>query len=91
MAGVYPDRARPTVRGIDPLTLVRSLKSGGVATLGALAARTGAPRGELLWAVEEALEQGWISASGFDCGDGICSTSAPTIYALTGRGREAAA
>ena len=72
------------------MALIRSLKAGGVATLGALAARTGAQRDELLWAVEEALDRGWISASGADCGDGICSTSAPTVYAITERGRAAA-
>jgi hypothetical protein len=75
--------------GIEPLTLIRALRSGGVATLGALAARTGAPRDELLWAVEEALARGWISASGPGCGDGICSTSAPTVYAISERGRAA--
>ncbi len=67
-----------------------ALKSGGVATLGALAARTGAQRDELLWALEEALARGWIRASGPDCGpDGICSTSAPTVYAITDLGRAA--
>ena len=43
----------------------------------------------LLWAVEEAIALGWISASGADCGDGICSTSAPTVYAITRAGRSA--
>ena len=75
---------------MDALTLTRSLKTGGVATLGALAARTGAQRDELLWAVEEALARGWITASGVGCGDGICSTSAPTVYAITDVGRAAA-
>lgn len=73
------------------MTLTRALKAGGVATLGALAARTGAPREELLWAVEEALAVGWITASGPGCGDGICSTAAPTVYAISDRGRAAAA
>ncbi len=79
----------PYFRGIDPLDLTRHLKTGGVATLGALAARSNVPRDELLWAVEEALARGWISASGPGCGDGICSTSAPTVYAISERGRAA--
>ena len=76
---------------MDAVTLTRALKSGGVATLGALASRTGADRDLLLWAVEDALERGWITASGPGCGDGICSTAAPAIYAITERGRAAAA
>lgn len=87
----YPPANEPYLRWIDPLALTRSLKTGGVATLAALAARTGAERDELVWAVEEALARGWITGSGPGCGDGICSTSAPTVYAITDRGRAAAA
>ena len=65
----------------------RALK-GGVATLDALAARTGESRDLLLWAVQEAIERGWVSASGEACGpDGICASGAPVVYALTERGR----
>ena len=73
---------------MDSLAVTRALR-GGVATLGALGARTGADRESLLWALEDALARGWVSASGPGCGDGICSTSAPTMYSLTEAGRAA--
>lgn len=60
-----------------------------MATLGALGARTGAERSELLWAVEEAIERGWVLASGPGCDGGICGTSAPTVYSITESGRVA--
>ena len=67
--------------------MTRALE-GGVATLDALAARTGEARDPLLWALEEAVARGWVSASGEGCGrDGICASGAPVIYALTQQGR----
>ena len=64
--------------------------SRGPATLDALAARLGgADREELLWALGEAGEQGLAAgAGGLECGpDGLCGTSAPTVYRLTDAGR----
>lgn len=60
-----------------------------MATLGALAARTGADRTVLVWAVEEAIERGWVRASGPGCDGGLCGTTAPTMYSLTEAGRDA--
>jgi hypothetical protein len=78
---------------MDALAVARALR-GGVATLDALAARIGGPatRDELVWAVQDALDRGWISSSGGeDCGpDGLCGSSAPTVYSATERGRSAA-
>ena len=57
----------------------------GPATPDALAARLGgADRDSLMWAVAELVGQGVIaSTAGADCGpDGICATSAPTVYSI---------
>ena len=65
----------------------------GPATLDALHARLGAPeRDSLGWAVDDAVARGWVrSSAGEDCGpDGVCSTSAPAVFALTPAGRAAA-
>jgi hypothetical protein len=73
----------------DALAVVRALR-GGVATLDALTARLGgAQREELLWALDDAVARGWVrSSGGEDCGpDGICGTSAPTVFAATDAGR----
>jgi hypothetical protein len=75
----------------DPRDVVRALR-GGPATLDALHARLGAPpRDALAWAVDDAVARGWVQPSaGTDGGpDGICSTSAPTVFALTPGGRAA--
>jgi len=77
--------------GPDPLAVARALRRG-VATLDALAARIpGAARDELLWALEDAIDRGWVRSSGdADCGpDGICGASAPVVYTLTPLGRQA--
>ncbi len=77
---------------IDPRDVARALR-GGPATLDALHARLGAPEREALgWAVEDAVGRGWVhSSAGADCGpDGVCSTSAPPVYALTPDGLAAA-
>jgi hypothetical protein len=77
----------------DALAVARALR-GGVATLDALAVRLGpdALRDEVVWAVQDALERGWVSSSGDDdCGpDGLCGTTAPTVYVATDAGRAAA-
>ena len=76
----------------DPREIVRALR-GGPATLDALCARLGvAERDALGWAVDDAVERGWVrSTAGADCGpDGLCSTSAPAIFSLTPDGRAAA-
>lgn len=78
---------------VDATSVTRALR-GGVATLDALAARLGgAARDELLWAVDDAVGRGWVSASGGeDCGpDGLCGASAPRVYVATDAGRSAAA
>ena len=77
---------------IDATGVTRALR-GGIATLDALAARlSGAARDELLWALDDAMARGWVrSNGGDDCGpDGLCGTSAPTVYSLTDSGRAAA-
>ena len=77
---------------VDAAAVTRALR-GGVATLDALAARLGgAGRDELLWALEDAARRGWVrSNAGEDCGpDGLCGTSAPTVYTATDAGRAAA-
>ena len=76
---------------IDATAVARALR-GGIATLDALAARLGGPgRDELLWALEDARSRGWVQANGGEeCGpDGLCGTSAPTVYVLTPAGRAA--
>jgi len=79
-----------TVGAPDPLDVVRALR-GGVATLDALAARMHLPRDELVWALEEALRQGWAVSSDPGCGpQGVCATGAPVVYAITDTGRRAA-
>jgi hypothetical protein len=78
---------------VDATAVTRALR-GGVATLDALAARLGGgARDQLLWAVEDAVARGWVSASGGeDCGpDGLCGSSAPRVYVATDAGRSAAA
>lgn len=76
---------------MDALAVVLAL-SRGPATLDALSARTRAgTREELQWAVDEAVERGWVLASGDLCGpDGICSTAPPNVLSLTEAGRAAA-
>jgi hypothetical protein len=74
---------------VDATAVVRALRSG-VATLDALAARLGgAGRDELTWAVDDAINRGWVSANGdVDCGpDGLCGTSAPLVLSATDAGR----
>jgi hypothetical protein len=76
----------------DPQQVVRALR-GGPATLDALRARLGAPERDALgWAVDDAVARGWVrSSAGADCGpDGICSSTAPTVFTLTPDGRAAA-
>jgi hypothetical protein len=73
--------------------IVRALR-GGPATLDALDTRLGGVvRDELIWAVDEAVARGLVhSTAGADCGpDGICGTSAPTVFTLTPAGRTAVA
>jgi hypothetical protein len=77
---------------VTPEDILRALR-GGPATLDALGVRLGGPaRDALTWAVEEAVDRGLVSSSAeVDCGpDGICSTSAPTVFTLTPTGRTAA-
>jgi hypothetical protein len=76
----------------DPHAVLRALR-GGPATLDALRARLDAPpRDALTWALDDAVERGWVHSSAeADCGaDGICSTSAPAVFTLTPAGRAAA-
>ena len=71
--------------------ILRALR-GGPATLDALAARLGgAEREALTWTLDDALRRGLAtSTAGADCGpDGLCGTSAPTVYTLTPAGRAA--
>ncbi|MEA2293885.1 MAG: hypothetical protein QOE86_1524 [Solirubrobacteraceae bacterium] len=77
---------------LDAADVIRALR-GGVATLDALAARLGgADRDQLLWALDDAASRGWVrSNGGEECGpDGLCGSSAPTVYSLTDVGRAAA-
>lgn len=77
---------------MNPREVLAALR-GGPATLAALHARLGAPEREALrWAVEEAVARGWVdSSAGADSGpDGVCSTSAPTVFTLTRDGWAAA-
>jgi hypothetical protein len=77
---------------LDAADVARALR-GGVATLDALAARLGgADRDQLLWALDDAAARGWVrSNGGEDCGpDGLCGSSAPTVYSLTDVGRATA-
>jgi hypothetical protein len=72
--------------------ILRALR-GGPATLDALGARLGATeRDALTWAVDDAVARGLVASSaGADCGpNGLCGTSAPTIFTLTPSGRSAA-
>jgi hypothetical protein len=76
----------------DQHDVLRALR-GGPATLDALDARLGgADREALGWALEDAVGRGLVSSTAAaDCGpDGICSTTAPTVFTLTTDGREAA-
>jgi hypothetical protein len=73
----------------DAAAVARVLR-GGVATLDALGARLpGATRDELLWALGDAIDRGWVrSSGGEDCGpDGLCGASAPVVYTATEAGR----
>ena len=75
----------------EPHDILRALR-GGPATLDALAARLGsAERDSRTWAVDDAVARGWVaSTAGADCGpDGLCGTSAPTVFTLTPAGRSA--
>ena len=77
---------------VDATAVARALRSG-IATLDALAARLGgADRDQLLWALEDAVDRGWVRATGGEiCGpDGLCGTSAPTVYTATDAGRSVA-
>ena len=72
-----------------PEDVLRALRSGGVATLDALAARLGGPdREQLTWTLEELDEQGLVALSRPpDCGpDGLCGTQPPTTVTLTPAG-----
>lgn len=71
---------------VEPLVVARALR-GGVATLDALAARTGAQRDELVWALDEAAARGWVTAPQEDCG--VCAGQPPVVYRLTDAGRRA--
>lgn len=74
-----------------PEDVARALRRG-FATLDALAARTGADRETLVWAIEDAGRRGWIRGTqdGVDCGpDGLCGSSPPAVYSLTEDGRRA--
>jgi len=77
----------------DSHVVLRALR-GGPATLDALGARLGgtAARDALAWALDDALERGWVgSGAAPDCGpDGVCSTSAPAVFSLTPAGRATA-
>jgi hypothetical protein len=78
---------------VHPDDILRALR-GGPATLDALGARLGAPaRDALTWAVDDAVARGLVQSSGdVDCGpDGLCGTTAPTVFTLTPAGRTAAA
>ena len=94
--GIERAGGRSIVSGMaEPHDILRALR-GGPATLDALAARLGggAPeRDALTWAVDDAVARGWVaSTAGADCGpDGLCGTSAPTVFTLTPAGRSAAA
>ncbi len=75
----------------DAHAVTRALRRG-VATLDALAARLdGVQRDELLWAVQDARDRGWVAAAGGEeCGpDGLCGTAAPLVLSLTPAGRQA--
>ena len=77
---------------VDAAAVTRALR-GGIATLDALAARLGgADRDQLLWALEDAVDRGWVRSSGGEiCGpDGLCGTSAPPVYTATDAGRAVA-
>ncbi len=76
----------------DPRDVLHALR-GGAATLDALHARLGEPpRDALSWALDDAVERGWVhSTAAADCGpDGVCSASAPAVFTLTPGGRAAA-
>jgi hypothetical protein len=76
----------------DAAAVARALRRG-VATLDALGARlSGATRDEVVWALEDAIERGWVQRSGGeDCGpDGLCGTAAPVVYTATDAGRAVA-
>lgn len=76
----------------DVREILRALR-GGPATLDALAGRLGsAEREALVWTLDDAVRRGLVaSTAGADCGpDGLCGTSAPTVFTLTPAGREAA-
>ena len=72
---------------VDATAVTAALRPG-VATLDVLAARLGGPpRDELLWALEDAIERGWVTASQDPCDhDGLCGASAPVVYAPAPRG-----
>jgi hypothetical protein len=72
-----------------PDAVLRALRSGGVATLDALAARLGGPdRDSLAWTLEELDAEGLVHLSrAADCGpDGLCGTQAPTTVRITDQG-----
>ena len=72
---------------VDATAVTAALRPG-VATLDVLAARLGGPpRDELLWALEDAMARGWVTASADPCDhDGLCGASAPVVYAGAARG-----
>lgn len=65
-----------------PDAVLRALRTGGVATLDALAARLGGPdRDSLTWTLEELADAGLVHLNRPpDCGpDGLCGTQPPTM------------
>jgi hypothetical protein len=86
-----PARPAPAVRtyhrGVSSPTpdAIRTALARGPATPDALAARLGGvDRDLLMWAVDELVRAGAVtSTAAGECGpDGLCATSAPTIYSL---------
>lgn len=64
---------------------IRAALGRGPATPDALAARLGGvDRDALMWALDELVREGAVvSTAEVDCGtDGLCATSAPTVYSL---------
>jgi hypothetical protein len=70
-----------------PDDITRALRLGP-ATPDALAARLGdVERDAMWWAVDEAVRLGLVSSTArIECGpDGLCGTSAPTVFSLATR------
>jgi hypothetical protein len=68
-----------------PEDIIDALRRGP-ATPDALAGRLGqVDREAMWWAVEEAVRRGLVASTAeIECGpDGLCGTSAPTVFSLT--------